>query len=149
MANNYTQFSTAIAITDDKAEVVLAAIVRALREFLKEGQKTGVYLRDTDLVEDNEIFLSLGGTEIVMEPGQVWIHGDECGDIDVAILVIETIQATLKLNKPHVFSWAHTCSKARIDEFGGGAAKCQRGYQTEAMDANMTVCKLKLKKVRA
>ena len=147
MANNYTQFSTAVVIPPDKAEFVLAAIVKALREFLKEGQKTGVYLRDTDLVEDNEIFLSLGGTEIVMEPGQVWIHGDECGDIDVAILVIETIQAVLQLDTPHVFSWAYTCSKPRLDEFGGGAVKCQRGHITETIVAYMVARNLELKKV--
>jgi len=148
MSNNYTQFSTAVIIPPDKVEFVMAAILAALREFLVEGRVRGNYLEDTELVlVDNEYRAHLGGTEIVSEPGQIWIYGEESGDIEVAICAIETIQTVLQLDTPHVFSWAYTCSKPRLDEFGGGAVQCRRGHITETIDAYQAARNLELKKV--
>ena len=145
MANNYLQFSTAVRIPPDEAEFVMAAIVKALREFVAEhGEDGGL---NGDGLVDGAVGIHLGGTEILREPGQIWIHSDEGGDVEVAIAAIETIQTVLQLDTPHVFSWAYTCSKPRIDEFGGGAAQCRRGHITETIDAYQVVRNLELKKV--
>ena len=145
MSNNYTQFSTAVIIPTNLAEFVMAAIVKALREFVVEhGEDGGL---NGDGLVDGSISIHLDGTEILCEPGQIWIHGDECGDIEVAIVVIETIQTVLQLDTPHVFSWAYTCSKPRLDEFGGGAVQCRRGHITETIDAYQVARSLELEKV--
>ena len=51
----------------------------------------------------------------------LWIHDDGCGDIgQVTEFVIECAKA-LGLKGRWGFEWGHTCSKPRIDGFGGGA----------------------------
>ena len=51
----------------------------------------------------------------------LWIHDDGCGDIGhVTEFVVECAQA-LGLKGLWGFEWAHSCSRPRLDGFGGGA----------------------------
>jgi hypothetical protein len=40
----------------------------------------------------------------------------------------------LEIDDPFVCSWSYSCSKPRIDEFGGGAFVVKRGYKTLWLD---------------
>ena len=53
-------------------------------------------------------------------PGALWIHADEYGDPEhVARFVLRCADA-LDLKGTWGFCWSLTCSKPRIDGFGGG-----------------------------
>ena len=59
--------------------------------------------------------------EFVENETTVWFHSDPNIDLEEAAT---TIQRFLKECRPEGscgFSWAETCSKPRLDEFGGGA----------------------------
>lgn len=65
----------------------------------------------------------------------VWIHHDESIDVDQAEVLVRSLVEGLKLEGVYTCSWAITCSKPRVDEFGGGAFVVKRGYKTVWVDA--------------
>lgn len=55
------------------------------------------------------------------EGNSVWFSHDESIDIDVAAMVIQRFLKECRPEGSVGFCWAETCSKPRLDEFGGGA----------------------------
>lgn len=103
MANNYQLFSTEIEnLSQEEKDWWTKAIDK---------------LENSD--EEHEGYVDFQWS---FQGENLWIHADESGDVDqVGSLVQEFIQAC---RPDYIFSfeWANTCSKPRIDEFGGGAA---------------------------
>ena len=54
-------------------------------------------------------------------PGALWIHSDEYGSPEHVIRFVLRCAAYLNLGGLWGFTWSHSCSKPRIDAFGGGA----------------------------
>jgi hypothetical protein len=54
-------------------------------------------------------------------PGALWIYSDHCGDPDHVIRFVLLCAEALDLHGVWAFTWALTCSKPRLDAFGGGA----------------------------
>ena len=111
MANNYTQTSTFINIPPGKLDRA-REICEALEEYLEWDDEDGY----------------CGVSWEVQDQG-VWLTGDESANIDHAEMLVRALVEELELN-PVILSWADTCSRPRIDEFGGGAFLVQRGYPT-------------------
>jgi hypothetical protein len=65
----------------------------------------------------------------------VRLNGDESINPDHVEQIARALIEELELDKPFYCSWAYTCSKPRIDEFGGGAFAIVRGKQTYWIDA--------------
>ena len=114
MANNYTQFSV-------EFDVGSAENVEKAMKIFNDRQK-----------EDHESYPDDGGwlgisvdNEVASNPANtaLWINsGDESGNPEAAIDFVTTVGKALKLKGKWGFSWADTCSKLRLNEFGGGAA---------------------------
>jgi len=66
-----------------------------------------------------------GGGE---DDGSIWFHEEESGDIDGLIEVLKRWTYEHHRDKPIGFEWANTCSKPRLDAFGGGAAVVLNGF---------------------
>lgn len=122
MANNYCSTSSFIELTNE--QIVLA------KPIIEKHTEEPDYDEDSELDFDWEPF----GAEVDIEEGGIWIHGDEINPDDIANLVLEILE-TLEIDKPFVFSWSYTCSKPRIDEFGGGACAVMRGFDPFWVDA--------------
>lgn len=107
MADYFTQFSCMFDVgTPDNARRALE-LFQSFTERLESEESTfpGFALS----LDPHD-----GGTAL-------WIHDDGCGDIgQVTEFVIECAKA-LSLKGRWGFEWGHTCSKPRIDGFGGGA----------------------------
>ena len=56
-----------------------------------------------------------------MEGNCVWFHGDEYIDVDLASDIIQRFLKECRPDGSIGFTWAETCSKPRLNEFGGGA----------------------------
>lgn len=54
-------------------------------------------------------------------PGALWIHSDEYGEPDHVIRFVLRCAAALDLQGIWGFTWGMSCSKPRLDAFGGGA----------------------------
>lgn len=52
----------------------------------------------------------------------LWIHSDESGDVDEAARFVQVFLQKFRPDESVGFEYANTCSKPRLDAFGGGAA---------------------------
>jgi Fe-S oxidoreductase len=125
MANNYCQYSAALQIPKGREEEAEKIAARVAEELEKED-----YCGTDWAVEDK-------GTE---QP-YVWFSAEESGNPDHAESIAKAIVDEMKLDEPFVLSWANTCSKPRIDEFGGGAFVVRRGKDTVWVDATSEAMK--------
>ena len=55
------------------------------------------------------------------ESGVLWIHDDESGDVEAVIAFIFRLAEELDLSGLWGFEHSNTCSRPRLDAFGGGA----------------------------
>ena len=102
MANNYTTFSFQVKCPSRGA-------ANALEDYLAKAMES----------EDDDRWLSLDHAEA--EDDTVWIASEEGTDLE---FLSDVLQDYLQHNDHHgsiAFTWAETCSKLRVDEFGGGA----------------------------
>ena len=125
MANNYCQYSAALVLPKGREEEAVQIALRVAGELEKED------FCETDwAVEDK-------GTK---EP-YIWFSAEESGNVGHAEQIAKAVIEEMKLDKPFVLSWANTCSKPRLDEFGGGAFVVQRGRDTVWVDATSEAMK--------
>jgi hypothetical protein len=54
-------------------------------------------------------------------PGRIFIHDDGHGDPAHVIDFVKLCAATIGLGGRWGFTWSHSCSRPRLDGFGGGA----------------------------
>jgi hypothetical protein len=107
MADYFTHFSCLIDVgTPDKAARALAlfAELRAADQDADDPEVAGFGLMRRDPPE---------GTTL-------WIHDDEHGDVSVIRFVLRLAEE-LELTGLWGFQYALTCSRPRLDAFGGGA----------------------------
>jgi hypothetical protein len=116
MANNYCQSSSILPVPKGKLDKAREIVKRVIQE-LEDG-------------EDDYC----GCLVDVVDEG-VWFHTDESINTDHVEIIARQLIDELKLDTPFFCSWAYTCSKPRIDEFGGGAFVIKRGYMTHWVDA--------------
>lgn len=107
MANYCTHFSCLLGVgTADNATKALA-----LYESLGEQM---------DAEEEGDI-----GFQLEVQPESdgvwLWIHDDIDGDTNHVIAYVQHLAEELELTGLWGFKWVRTCSRPRIDAFGGGA----------------------------
>lgn len=124
MANNYCEGSSFLPIPKDKVHLAQAIIDRAAKKLAAEDE----------CYEEGDEYYSYGCEAEVAGDG-VWFHGDESINPEHVAEIARALIEELELDEPFYCSWAYTCSKPRIDEFGGGAFVIIRGKQTYWVDA--------------
>lgn len=126
MANNYTETSSWLDIPADKVEAAKLIIERV--SSIIEADENGYGSCDccADIEKHNERY-------------GVWFHADETVNVEHAELIARALVEELDLPGPFYCSWAYTCSKPRIDEFGGGAFVLAKGVPTMWCDARSEV----------
>ena len=108
MADYFTHFSCIIDVgTADKAARALALFqdLRAAEQDADEPEFAGLTLSRQDAPEGSTL----------------WIHDDEHGDVEAVISFVLRLADALDLTGLWGFQYALTCSRPRIDAFGGGA----------------------------
>lgn len=75
------------------------------------------------------------GVVAEMTDDGVWFHADENLNPEHMEIIARAVIEELKIDEPFYASWCYTCSKQRIDEFGGGAFAIKRGHDTFWVDA--------------
>jgi len=126
MADNYCMSSSLVIIPEEKkkeAEQILNKVIDDIKSI--EG-----YI----------------GFEYKFEEKGLWIYGEENFQTEHAHSLIKQLVEDLELPKIHVCSWAYTCSKPRIGDFGGGAFVVQKGIDTVWVDAASLAADMALKK---
>jgi hypothetical protein len=70
-----------------------------------------------------------------IEKDGVWIYSEKEFNPHDAERAIRRLVDELELDEPFVCLWSYSCSKMKVDEFGGGAFVVKRGYKTFWIDA--------------
>lgn len=99
MANNYLLFSEEIETESDEA-------AKWLEEQLKLAESS----------EDGGI------CSYERNGAKLWTYSEEYADVDRLVNLIAEYQKKFGDQKAVILTWACTCSKPRLSEFGGGAA---------------------------
>jgi hypothetical protein len=60
----------------------------------------------------------------------LWLHHDESIDLEQLEELVSELLDALEIDLPFICTWASTCSKPRLDAFGGGGFRAQRGKPT-------------------
>ena len=117
MADYFTHFSCLIDVSTS------ANAIRAMDLF--------VQLRDEDDLTDDPRF---SGFDLSRQDGPdssiLWIHDDDSGDVESVIAFVLRLAVDLDLTGLWGFEYANTCSRPRLDAFGGGAHVIDLGART-------------------
>ena len=108
MADYFTHFSCLLDVgTPDKAARALALFqsLRSADQDADDPEVAGFDLARQDAPEGSTL----------------WIHDDEHGDVEAVIRFVLRLAAELDLTGLWGFQYALTCSRPRLDAFGGGA----------------------------
>ncbi len=108
MADYFTHFSCLLDVgTPDKAARALALFqsLRAADQDADDPEVAGFDLVHQDAPEGSSL----------------WIHDDDHGDVEAVISFVLRLAAELDLTGLWGFEYALTCSRPRLDAFGGGA----------------------------
>ena len=108
MADYFTQFSCVLDVgTPDKAAAALDLFLR---------------LREEDEASDDPEY---SGCALSLPDGPgssiLWFHDDGQGDVEGLIRFVLRLAEALDLTGLWGFDYAHTCSRPRLEAFGGGA----------------------------
>jgi hypothetical protein len=144
MADYYTQTSFAIHVSEDEAALIneIDPLLRALADgFETAAEAEAAYAATSAQFQaafpkgaDGDPFFEL--TSLFDDPTwptigcdlearqdsersghlQLWVNGDDVRPFDLAALLQRVCPSAL----PFRFGWAYTCSRHRIDAFGGG-----------------------------
>lgn len=135
MADNYTQFSFAVALeSDDEREWAkrACAFLVNIEELLTTEGEDGVIL-DThefySILPGDEYEYGISTSFDVDEDG-LWIHSDGEGNPNDAVPLVMTFLRKFHPDRVIFFTWADTCSKPRLHQFGGGAV-CISAFDEE------------------
>ncbi len=126
MANNYQESSSFLEVPEEKLPEAQEIITRIVEE-LEAGEEE--YCGCSAEVQGLEGRQSCG----------VWFYGVESINVEHVAVIARALIEQLELDAPFICAWAYTCSKLRIDEFGGGAFVIKRGYETYWCDARIHV----------
>jgi len=119
MANNFTETSSWLSVEQKDVERAREIVARVISEIEEEDEGGCTIIAE---VEDKRGYSG------------VWFHSesfyfDHMADIAQALL------DELEIDRPFAFSWSYTCSKPRIDGFGGGACVLRRDEDPYIVDA--------------
>lgn len=129
MASNYRQLSFVFNLTVPQTDWLMALMDRLGEDVrnpdgsLADPNPEQVRYLGGDLLDFAVDFLPLPATKQV----EVWVHDTgEWANVDQIAAVLQALLVKFPGLQPIGFTWADTCSKPRIDEFGGGAVLISR-----------------------
>jgi hypothetical protein len=117
MANNYTQFSAELLLSEDpvKREEEKAWLRSVLEWEPGDGELKDLGVLD---VEDEEHFPDF---DAQLGAERVWFYAEEAGNLDNLASVVQAYLVKFCPKGCWGITWADTCSRPRVGEFGGGA----------------------------
>jgi len=127
MANNYLQFSEVIQLKSEAEKewvewylgIIPGSDESDAFEKLSDQSEYERQLERYNLQTDD---LSLNFQWNTGEENDLWIYADESGDVDNVALFVQDYLRKFAPDESFGITYASTCSKMRVGEFGGGAA---------------------------
>lgn len=105
MANNHNLFSENLLLATIEQE---KAAMKLFEEMCESDEPLNFEMSPLSEVSEDKVGL--------------WIRHADGGSVDDVLDFVEKLGKALKLKGKWAFSWASTCDRPRVSEFGGGAA---------------------------
>lgn len=116
MANNWIESSSFVKVPKEKLDDAKRILERVKNQIGNEEEGYVGFIAE-------------------IEEDGVWIYHDESLTPEHVEFLVRTLVDELDLPGIHMCSWSYTCSKPRIDNFGGGAFAIHKGQPTVWVDA--------------
>jgi len=132
MANNYSQFSTVISdLTQEEKNWIVGIPCfddfigsaeseedgeRLAKEFVEALAEYGIAISTDD--EYLDVFPNFLGD--IDSEGKWWLYAEEAGNLDHLSRVVQGFINKFRPDFIFTLTWADTCSKLRVNAFGGG-----------------------------
>lgn len=113
MANNYTQFSCLLSVTNPAERQWWRHLLDTAEE------ETGLL---GDLVGDDHV-----GFDAELTEDGVWFYSEESGCPEHVAAAVQAFFSRFRLDGQFGFEWAEWCDKPRLGEFGGGGCYVTTG----------------------
>lgn len=126
MANNYTSFSCFLPLTPEQTAYATELLLQ-MEDYNSDDPEPSI----RDLMTDTEC------VEFAHKPQKdgYWFYTEGSGNPEQLALFIQHLIEYFNL-PPFGFDWSYSCSKPRIDEFGGGAIWIAReGFEWLSTDS--------------
>lgn len=107
MPNNYNQFSEIIPCGTKEQQDWLMQEIAVAVEF-DDGER-------------------VAACEFEADGKDVWVYSEDQGDLDALMDVVAAFQMRFNITEPWTLTWAGTCSKPLIGNFGGGGVVVYKG----------------------
>jgi hypothetical protein len=114
MADYFTQFSEMLGDLTDQER---AWIKERIKEDQQAKDEDSYGWCDDDRVMEFDFEFEPEG---LVEESHFWIYSDTCGSPDCVADFVQKFLARFRPEDSWTLSWANTCSKPRLDSFGGG-----------------------------
>jgi len=118
MANNFQECSAQLPLQSHQIDQAIQIVSRVADELEKDD-------------------CGYCGVQVDVDKDSVWFHHDDdgCINIDHLETIARALIEELEIDEPFFASWTYSCSKPRVNEFGGGALAIKRGMDTIWVDA--------------
>lgn len=120
MANNYSRFSAEVQDLKQEEYEWLVKILTVDPEDL-EKDELAAFLEEVGIDSDD---LEWGWPpfdyQFENDGHSLWYYAEECFNVDAVGAFLHSLMSRFEREGRIVLTWADTCSKMRIDEFGGG-----------------------------
>jgi hypothetical protein len=135
VANNYLQFSEILAHLTDEEEAWLGEQLEEIEDELPVDSPSLVadkpmwcgprFLRDCEDYEPGSgpgFDYSFLDDDVLQNWGRhLWLYAEECGNLNNVAWLVQKFLKKFRPNECWSLTFALTCSKPRVGEFGGGA----------------------------
>ena len=116
MANSYLTFSEVIARLDAHERKWVRRVLGCDRNVRRTLSGAGLRVSAVDLEDWPGFQWQFNDAD-----SELWLHADESGNVDHVGEFVRAFLARFRPNECWTLTWAETCSKPRVGEFGGGA----------------------------
>ena len=130
MANNFTRFSFRLETTESQRDWIISVHQQTIVPTSPEKVPTDIIHAAVALMENDYNPVSITVTKSpTVSSTDTWICAKDSGDIEYTAALVKSTLSHFDLPTIVTFTWASTCDKMRVDEFGGGSiAISKKGY---------------------
>lgn len=122
MANNYQQWSQTIALKNKKERVWWERVLKRTDEDDEARLRSlGIADEFPSAAPDDWESWPLFEWEVLDGGKALWVYSSESGDLEVLAFLVQQFFRQFRKNGVFRLTWANTCDKMRVGEFGGGA----------------------------
>jgi len=138
MADYYTQFSSIIPCP---SRTVRDQLQYRLNNCMDEfGEETPVITHLGPTLPGEERYPPCG---VEIDGDNIWVYSEDYGNLEAVANIVAAIQKEFEIDEAWAAEYSFSCSKPRLDGFGGGCVVVCKGVQYWLSTSDWMLAKIK------